>query len=352
MSFRTASKWSRCGLFARTTTSGSTYSFHDTTLYRPADCRGFTIYFTVFVPFSIPQHIFPSSLNFLPAVIPFFPLLKSVTPRPPGCGAENTARRVTSQQLNSSPSEPYLLSLTPRPSRPALHELYLVSTLFLLVLGTLPSQRPLFAAVPKVHTVTLGPFRKVPYTQPDATPDTRTDETSTLKVRPLFVDDHQKEWTTGEIHDITDRTFTVRRALRLNDSLPTDAAPHWIWQPGPWLSVDRVTGHITALHLPDFDAAVSDVVWFRDYAAYCGIATTAKGGLFAIVAQLGARRPVVQKQIGTWPQSNHFIPVCQPAQWQRLPMRVTLKPTGGEATTYDVVGTASLIEEGDNSDEN
>jgi len=28
-----------------------------------------------------------------------------------------------------------------------------------------------------------------------------------------------------------------------------------------------------------------------------------------------------------------------------------LKPTGGEPT-YDVVGTASLIEEGDNTDEN
>ena len=244
------------------------------------------------------------------------------------------------------------MSLTPRPSRPALHRLHLVPVFFLLALAAFFSSRPLFAAVPKVHTVTLGPFRKVPYTQPDATPDTKADETSTLKVRPLFVDDRQKEWTTGEIHDVTDRTFTVRRALRLNDSLPTDAAPHWVWQPGPWLSVDRFTGHITALHLPDFDSAVSDVVWFRDYAAYCGIATTAKGGLFAIVAQLGARRPVVLKQIGPWPQSNRFIPVCQPAQWQRLPMRVTLKPTGGEATTYDVVGTASLIEEGDNSDEN
>jgi hypothetical protein len=254
--------------------------------------------------------------------------------------------------IEFSLSEPYLLSLTPRPSRPATHWLRLVSTLFLLPLASFSSLRSLFAAVPKVHTVTLGPYRRVPYTQPDATPDTKADETSSLKIRPLFVDDRQKEWTTGEIHDITDRTFTVRRALRLNDALPTDAAPHWIWQPGPWLSVDRITGHITALHLPDFDAAVSDVVWFRDYAAYCGIVTIAKGGLFAIVAQLGARRAVVQKQIGPWPQFNHFIPVCQPAQWQRLPMRVTLKPTGGEATTYDVVGTASLVEEGDNSDEN
>jgi hypothetical protein len=249
-------------------------------------------------------------------------------------------------------SEPYLLSLTPRPSCTAPHALRLVSAFFLLTLAAISSARPLLAAAPKVHTVTLGPFRKVPYTQPDATPDTKADETSTLKVRPLFVDDRQKEWTTGEVHDITDRTFTVRRALRLNDALPTDPAPHWVWQPGPWLSVDRITGHITALHLPDFDAAVSDVVWFRDYAAYCGIATTAKGGLFAIVAQLGARRAVVQKQIGPWPQTNHFIPVCQPAQWQRLPMRVTLKPTGGEAATYDVVGTASILEEGEGPEDN
>ena len=224
---------------------------------------------------------------------------------------------------------------------------FLSGTIWVLV-----SPCGLFAATPKVHTVTLGPYRRVPYTQPDATLETKSDETSSLKVRPLFVDDRQKEWTTGEVHDVTDRTFTVRRALRINDALPTEMTQRWIWQPGPWLSVDRVSGHITALHLPDFDAAVSDVVWFRDYAAYCGISTTAKGGLFAVVAQLGARRTVVQKQIGKWPQPDHFIPVCQPAQWQRLPTRVTLKPTGGDATTYDVVGTASLVEEGDTAEEN
>ena len=71
-----------------------------------------------------------------------------------------------------------------------------------------------------------------------------------------------------------------------------------------------------------------------------------------MVAQLGARRAVVQKQIGSWPQADHFIPVCQPAEWQRLPVRVTLKPTGGTPTTYSVVGSSSIIEEGDNSDEN
>ena len=126
------------------------------------------------------------------------------------------------------------------------------------------------------------------------------------------------------------------------------------WRPQPVMAetIQKRWPDMHVLHLPDYDSAVSDVVWFRDYAAYCGIATTAKGGLMAVVAQLGARRAVVQKQIGKWPQTDHFIPVCQPAQWQRLPMRVTLKPTGGEATTYDVVGTASILEEGDNPEEN
>ena len=219
----------------------------------------------------------------------------------------------------------------------------------MLGLATLFSSA-LFAATPKVHTVALGAARRVPYTQPDATPDSKADETSTLKIRPLLVDDRQKEWTTGDSHDVTDRSFTIRRALRLNDALPTDSIPHWIWQPGPWLLVDRITGHITALHLPDFDPAVSDIVWYRDYAAYCGIATTVKGGLYAIVAQLGARKAVVQRQVGAWPQPNHFIPVCQPAKWQRLPVRVTLQLTGGDAFTFDVVGSASIIEEGDNGD--
>ena len=216
------------------------------------------------------------------------------------------------------PSEPYLLSLTPRPVRLvlAVARSHALSTgVIRIFLIAQPSSPPL----PKVHTVTLGAFRKVPYTQPDATPDTKADETSTLKIRPLFVDDHQKEWTTGEIHDVTDRTFTVRRALRLNDALPTDAAPHWIWQPGPWLSVDRVTGHITALHLPDFDAAVSDVVWFRDYAAYCGIATTAKGGLFAIVAQLGARRRSSRSRSAPGPKRITSFPSASPHSGSACP---------------------------------
>ncbi len=208
------------------------------------------------------------------------------------------------------------------------------------------------AAPPKVHVVALGAVRKVPYTPPEAASAAgKPADAQMLKVRALTVDGRQKEWTTGDAHDVTDRSFTVRRAMRLNDALPGDAAARWNWQPGPWLLVDRVTGRVTALHLPDFDEEISEAVWFRDYAAYCGTAETAKGGLFAIVAQLGARRAVVQKQIGKWPQTAPASPVCKAAEWQRTPMRVTLQATGGEAVTFDVVGAASLIEEGDADDE-
>ena len=202
----------------------------------------------------------------------------------------------------------------------------------------------------KVHTVALGPIRKVPYTPPEATPDTKDDDATSLHVRPLLVDDKQREWTVGPVHDVTDRTFVVQRALRLNDSLPGEAV-RWTWQPGPWLMVDRTTGHITALHLPDFDPQVSEVVWFRDYAAYCGIGTAAKGGLMAVVAELGARKAVVQQKLGAWPEPETPHPACAAAKWQRTPMRATIQQTGGQPLTFDVVGVSSLVEEGEAGDD-
>ena len=212
---------------------------------------------------------------------------------------------------------------------------------------------------PKVHTVTLGPVRKVPYTPPFATPDSKDDDSTTLKVRPLFVDSKQKEWTVGELHNISDRTFAIRRALHINDALPADTAERWVWQPASWILVDRATGHITALHLPDFDAAVSNAVWFRDYAAYCGtLSSTSRsaksegvGSLVAVVAQVGGRKAVAQRPLGRWPQPDRSGPACDSATWQRLPIRATLQPTGGDPVTFDVVGSTSLIEEGDNEDE-
>ncbi len=247
-----------------------------------------------------------------------------------------------------APKEAFIIGGIPGAEFQSMKFIALVFSLSLTVPTLATPAKP-----PKTHTISLGAARRVSYTQPDATPEEKLDQTTTIKVRALIIDGRQRDWTTGDTHEITDRTFAIRRALRINDALPTDPAPRWIWQPGPWITVDRATGHITALHLPDFDPLVSDAVWFRDYAAYCGTASTAKGAsLYVVVAQLGGRRPVMQKLLGHWPQPDHPTPVCQPAKWDRQPLRVTLQPTGGTAATYDVIGTSSLIEEADNDDGN
>jgi hypothetical protein len=211
---------------------------------------------------------------------------------------------------------------------------------------------PKAAAAPRTHAVALGPMRSVPYTPAYIEQENKREETTSLKIRALFVDTRQREWTMGDAHDVTDRSFTVRRVLRINDRLPGEPADRWVWQPGPWLLVDRVTGRIGAVHLPDFDPVVSDVAWFRDFAAYCGTAQTAKGGLFADIVQIGVRKAVARKQIGAWPQAGRAFPVCKTAEWERLPMRVTLQAVGGEPSTFAVVGSAAIVEEGDAGDEN
>lgn len=202
---------------------------------------------------------------------------------------------------------------------------------------------------PRTHTVALGSTKRVPYVAADVTAENRSDEAGTLRIRALVVDGRVREWTTGDTHEITDRTFAVRRVLHINDTLSGEKKPRWVWQPGPWLLVDRTSGRVSALHLPNFDAAISDVVWYRDYAAYCGIKNTVRsGGLTAEVWQISSRRPALEKVIGKWPQPERVRPVCAPAMWQREPMRITVQMTGGQPTTFDVVGTSTnLVEEGE-----
>src|SRR5579862_933066 len=146
------------------------------------------------------------------------------------------------------------------------------------------------AASHKTHAVFLGAPKHVPYSKTGDPAGAAADEKE-LKIRALIVDGVVKEWTTGESHDVTDRSFVIRRALRLNDSLPGDkpaATGRWVWQRGPWILIDRSTGHVTALKLPDYDPGVSQVSWFRDYAAYCGLSASGKS-LYAVVAQLTVR---------------------------------------------------------------
>ena len=76
-----------------------------------------------------------------------------------------------------------------------------------------------FGAAHKTHTVFLGAIKRVAYSKVGDPAGAAAGETE-LKIRALLVDGQLKEWTTGESHDVTDRSFVVRRALRLNDALP------------------------------------------------------------------------------------------------------------------------------------
>lgn len=219
----------------------------------------------------------------------------------------------------------------------------------LALLGALLLIVPQLRAASKPHVVALGALRREPYSAAGDPAGARPGE-SALPVRPLVVDGKVKEWTTGEVHEVTERSFTVRRAVRLNDALPTDRAPRWVWQRGPWLLVDRLSGKVSALHLPDFDPAVSEAVWFRDDAAYCGVSSSGKR-LLAVVAQVEGRRPLLAKNLGPWDPADHPAPVCAPAVWQREPLQVTFQPAGAAAVNYALVGTSSvLVEDGDDTD--
>ncbi|MGA8089396.1 MAG: hypothetical protein WCA10_19135 [Terracidiphilus sp.] len=204
------------------------------------------------------------------------------------------------------------------------------------------------AAPRKAHVVALGAVRRVPYSK-TGDPAGAAPGDDVLKIRPLVVDGLLKEWTSGETHDITDRSFVVRRVIRINDELPGEkpGSPekHWVWQRGPWLLIDRVTGHIAPLKLPDYDPGVSQVVWFRDYGAYCGVTASGKS-LYAVVAQVAARKPVLAKKLAALDLASRPEPACGVAEWQREPLRATFHPAGREAISFDVVpGSAVLVED-------
>ena len=228
--------------------------------------------------------------------------------------------------------------------------------LAVMVLGALLASVLPAGAVRKPHIVGLGAPKRVPYSKAGDPAGAATGENA-LKIRPLVVDGAVKEWTTGESHDVTDRSFVVRRGLRLNDALPDDKPlpgdkqSHWVWQRGPWLLVDRVTGHVTPLKLPHYDPGVSQVSWFRDYGAYCGVPASGKS-LYAVVAQVAARKPLLAKKLDAFDPAAiaHADPVCGPPEWQREPLRVTFHPAGKDASSYDIVpGSAVLVE--DSADE-
>jgi hypothetical protein len=177
------------------------------------------------------------------------------------------------------------------------------------------------------------------------------DKTVDMKIRGLYVDGNLKEFVTGDTHDITDRVFVTRKAFRLNDNLPEDAkTPHWKWQRGSWLMVDRTNAHITAVKLPEFDPFYSNVSWYRDYAAYCGISDSGET-LYAVVAQIGRKKAVLRKELGAASQGDTPESDCDAPQWERTPSKVTFFPKKFPKVSYTVFGHATDIATDNNDDD-
>jgi hypothetical protein len=203
-------------------------------------------------------------------------------------------------------------------------------------------------AVPKPHVISFGKWTPAKWYV--GTAETKALE---LKVRALYVDTRLKEYTTGTPHEVTDRLFVVRRVFRLNDTLPseTGTASRWQWQRGGWLLVDRVTGRVTQLNLPEFDTFYSTPSWYRDYIAYCGVSDDGKK-LFAIVAQLGRRKPILKKPLGEPDGDDTPDSECPAPAWQRQPTRVTFEPDDTQKLTFSVRGHAvDVVNDKDEEDE-
>jgi len=208
------------------------------------------------------------------------------------------------------------------------------------------------AAGTKSHTISFGKWTTVQWFPSTGAPD---DKPLTLKVRPLLVDSRVKEFTVGPAHDVTDRLFVVRRAFRVNDSLPQEpvSMPHWQWQRGGWLVVDRITGHISPINLPEFDALYSAASWYRDYAAYCGVSDDGKK-LYAVVAQVGRRKPVLKTLLVGDSETKDATgdSACATPAWQRNPSRVSFDPTGGTKQTFAIRGhSVDLVVQEENDEE-
>jgi hypothetical protein len=198
------------------------------------------------------------------------------------------------------------------------------------------------AVAARSHLVTFGPWLKVHlFVGPDA------DRVQDMKIRSLNIDNRSRDFTVGEPHDVTDKVFVVRRVYRMNDAITSQ--PEWKWQRGGWIMVDRSSGRVSKINLPDFDPFYSVVSWFRDYAAYCGIAEGQK--LYAVVAQLGQRKLVLHTYIGGALAGDEPDSECAAPVWQKQPVRVVFAPRTGQKLSFAIHGRSSEPEPAEEQNE-
>jgi hypothetical protein len=181
-------------------------------------------------------------------------------------------------------------------------------------------------AASKVHSISFGKWQNVKWNV-----GANEDRAIELKMRGMFIDGKLKEYTIGPVHDVTERLFVVQRVYRINDALPGEISSpaHWRWESGGWLAVDRSSGRATTIALPLLDPFSSHPSWYRDWVAYCGISEDGKQ-LYAVVAQLGRRKPLLRKHMGPTEAPDS---ACSEPRWERKPARVT----------FDLRGTDQLV---------
>ncbi len=216
-----------------------------------------------------------------------------------------------------------------------------------LVWAALLAQRA--PAATKIHVIAWGKSMSVQWLTGAGA---ENEKPLLIKVRPLVIDGRVKEYVIGLPHEITDRLFVVRRAFRVNDSLPEDLTPHWQWQRGGWLIVDRLTGRVSAITLPEFDSFYSAANWYRDYVAYCGVAEDGKK-IEAVVAQIGRHRPVLKKPLSSDGVKDDAVPdsACLPPVWQRDPTRVSFE-AGSQKQTFAIRGqVVDVVNDGEEDED-
>jgi hypothetical protein len=204
-------------------------------------------------------------------------------------------------------------------------------------------------AVAKVHVIAFGKSTAVQWSAWSGVDD----KPLTIKVRALIVDGRVKEYVLGAAHEVTERLFVVRRAFRVNDSLPEESVPRWQWQRGGWLLVDRLTARVSAINLPEFDAYYSAASWYRDYVAYCGVADDGKK-TYAMVAQLSRRKPVLKKELSGAGVKDDSAPdsACPAPSWERGPVRVSFEPAGNARQTFAIRGhVVDLVDDAEEEEE-
>ncbi len=231
-------------------------------------------------------------------------------------------------------ADPQGVHLTLLPHCPTLNVVHVSTLVGLFLLAILAA--PLSAAT-KAHVISFGKWQAVSVETNDGV-DHRE-----VRVRPLSVDGRPKEYTMGQPHHVTERVFVVARVLRLNDALPDETQPRWIWQFAGWVQVDRNSGRITVLTLPNFDPPQSGASWYRDYVAYCGFSDD-NARIYAVVMQLGKRKAVLRKQLQDTVPASSSGPPCA-ATWRRKPVRVEF--AAGKTANLTFTMRTGTIEEGD-----